>query len=566
MFCGSGASPDERRPPRGEPYAPSHLACRRHRHRRRLPARVAGHPSRRGGAVLRAVRHPAVVPRRRAAGAGRHRLPARRAGCHHRRVRRVPAGGVRREPPGGRGRARHVGTGPRAAIRDRGQAGERDPGRVGRDPPRRGAAARPGHAAVGGGEAGREDARDPVGGRERARRRGVRHGRVAAGALRVGRPGRLRGAAGAGQRARGDPADAEPGRPGGGHPPERLRLRHEPRLVRPHPAGDRRQADRAAELPAGAVHRLARDGRPELLRPAERRPDLPRDHRRVGGLDQQPVRRVDGGGVHQAGHRLLQPRRLRPVLHGIRRHGPVNRVHRRRHDVREGRRRPDLRPPVRAVRRDVDVARRRGAGQGGAAGRLARRLRPGLPAGAGREAGAERDRQPGQRADHPGAGRAGAALLPALRRPEQGPRGAGAGAPAAADGGARLHAHRAAAGAGLHPVRPSHRTGHAARRHLLGADGAGAEALGAGDAARGHLRAVPVLLRRDRVEPAAAVQRRGRPLRCGAGPDGLADPAAAGAGAGADRRCAAGRGAAAVRIVDDRDRVDRVAALAAGSA
>ena len=32
-------------------------------------------------------------------------------------------------------------------------------------------------------------------------------------------------------------------------------------------------------------------GRESLLLPAERGPDLPRDHRRVGDLDQRPVRR-----------------------------------------------------------------------------------------------------------------------------------------------------------------------------------------------------------------------------------------------------------------------------------
>ena len=39
---------------------------------------------------------------------------------------------------------------------------------------------------------------------------------------------------------------AEPGRPRGRHAPQRLRLRHEPRLVRAHAAGDRRQARAAA--------------------------------------------------------------------------------------------------------------------------------------------------------------------------------------------------------------------------------------------------------------------------------------------------------------------------------
>ena len=66
--------------------------------------------------------------------------------------------------------------------------------------------------------------------------------------------------------------------------------------------------------------------------------------------------------------------------------------------------------------------------------------------------------------------------------------------------------------------------------HLLDPDGPGAEALGAGDAQRGHLRPVPVLLRRDRLEPAAAVQRRRRPVRRGA--DAGRDGGAAVGGAG----------------------------------
>ena len=56
--------------------------------------------------------------------------------------------------------------------------------------------------------------------------------------------------------------------------------------------------------------------------------------------------------------------------------------------------------------------------------------------------------------------------------------------------------------------------------HLVRADGADAEALGAGDAERGHLHAVPVLLRRHGVEPAAAVQRARRLLRRAASAQG----------------------------------------------
>ena len=56
----------------------------------------------------------------------------------------------------------------------------------------------------------------------------------------------------------------------------------------------------AAAVPAGAVHRRARDGQQGLLLPAERRPDLPRDHRRVGVLDQRPLRPGDAAGVRPA--------------------------------------------------------------------------------------------------------------------------------------------------------------------------------------------------------------------------------------------------------------------------
>ena len=64
----------------------------------------------------------------------------------------------------------------------------------------------------------------------------------------------------------------------------------------------------------------------------------------------------------------------------------------------------------------------------------------------------------------------------------------------------------------LHALRPQHPRALDAAGHLVRADGPDAEALGAGDAQRGHLHAVPVLLRRDRLEPAAALQRARRLL------------------------------------------------------
>ena len=81
----------------------------------------------------------------------------------------------------------------------------------------------------------------PVGGLERPRRGGVRHGRLHARPLRARRPRRLRRAPDPRQLARRAAPDSEPGRPRGGHAPQLLRLRHEPRLVRAHAAGDRRQ-------------------------------------------------------------------------------------------------------------------------------------------------------------------------------------------------------------------------------------------------------------------------------------------------------------------------------------
>ena len=58
-----------------------------------------------------------------------------------------------------------------------------------------------------------------------------------------------------------------------------LRLRHEPRLVRPDPARDRRQARGHPPVPADALHRRPRVRPAELLLPAERRPRVPRDPR-----------------------------------------------------------------------------------------------------------------------------------------------------------------------------------------------------------------------------------------------------------------------------------------------
>ena len=98
----------------------------------------------------------------------------------------------------------------------------------------------------------------------------------------------------------------------------------------------------------------------QVLLPAERRPDPPRDRRRAGRLDQpasaRPTRRLR---LQRRLHRavtdgvLLQLRRLRPVLHGLRRHGAGHRLRRGRHDVREGQRLGGRGPGAAAVQHAV---------------------------------------------------------------------------------------------------------------------------------------------------------------------------------------------------------------------
>ena len=144
--------------------------------------------------------------------------------------------------------------------------------------------------------------RDPVDRRQRPRRRGERHRRVAARAVGARRPLGLRGAADPRRGRRRAPADAEPGRPRGRHAPQRLRLRHEPRLVRAHAAGDRRQARDAAPLPAGAVHRRARDGRHATAtssRPTPTRSTTRSTDQAVGWINDL-YGRADAGSVFDA--------------------------------------------------------------------------------------------------------------------------------------------------------------------------------------------------------------------------------------------------------------------------
>ncbi len=147
--------------------------------------------------------------------------------------------------------------------------------------------------------------------------------------------------------------------------------------------------------------------------------------------------------------------------------------------------------------------------------------------------------------------------------PAKATRAARPGPAPAADGRQGLPALQAAHGPRLQGLRPRPAGGPAARRDLLGADGPGPEALGPGDAQRGHLHPVPVLLRRDRLEQPAAVQPARRQLRGGARPG-----RGPGAPAGRPRAAAAPGRPADSRPVPARrgqlgHRVRRLAALPA---
>ena len=150
-------------------------------------------------------------------------------------------------------------------------------------------------------------------------------------------------------------------------------------------------------------------------------------------------------------------------------------------------------------------------------------------------------------------------------RPQQGKaaRAAVARPPAPADGRERQGAHALAARARLPALRPRGALGDAARRHDLGADGAAPEALDPVDAQREHLHAGRLRLRRRRLEPAAAVQHRRRLLGRTAGAARGDDAAPAGGGAAADAGRRRGRAVVDVAAVHARDRVRRLAALAA---
>ena len=102
-----------------------------------------------------------------------------------------------------------------------------------------------------------------------------------------------------------DHPDPEPRRPRGRDAPERLRVRHEPRLVRAHPARDGREARAAAPVPRRALHRRPRDGREPLLLPADGRSDLPRGRRPVDRAGRTTSTARPCSGVRPPAHPVL---------------------------------------------------------------------------------------------------------------------------------------------------------------------------------------------------------------------------------------------------------------------
>ena len=115
------------------------------------------------------------------------------------------------------------------------------------------------------------------------------------------------------------------------HPPQHLRLRPQPRLVRPHPAGDRRQAGAAAQVPARADDRQPRDGR-RAATSSRRTPT--RSTTRSPTSRSTWINDLYGGAMAATsstsdGVAVLQLRRLRPALHGVRRQRADDRLPRR---------------------------------------------------------------------------------------------------------------------------------------------------------------------------------------------------------------------------------------------
>ena len=185
----------------------------------------------------------------------------------------------------------------------------------------------------------------------------------------------------------------------------------------------------------------------------------------------------------------------------------------------------------------------------------------GAPAGTRRRARAERGQRQRQHRPAAGSERAGAPLLPARRRCVEGGGGA-----ARSSGGCSewtCEVYRLTAPltvAGLQAVRPAGRRDRPAGGHLLDSACADAEALDPVAAEREHLRAVPVLLRRQRLEQPAAVQ----PQRWPVGRCALAGSRARGpARCPARRRCRlAFRASASTRSPAARRRASRRAGCA----
>jgi hypothetical protein len=259
---------------------------------------------------------------------------------------------------------RALGGGPPAHARDRGQAGKRHshrPGlRSGEGPRAHGSD----DCTPDRRRARRQRSRNPLDRRERPRRRGERDGRSAPRHVRARRPQRLRRHADPRQRRRGHRAHPEPGRARGGAAPELVRVRHEPRLVRPDAAPNRLEGRARQAVPARPLHRRPRDGDEHLLLPAERRPGLSRGHGSGRRLDQRHLRRRDEVRVQAVQDPLFQRAHLRLLRGLLRRHRARERLPGGRDDLREVRRRQDRRAHARAVRRPVDVHLERGDAEG----------------------------------------------------------------------------------------------------------------------------------------------------------------------------------------------------------